>query len=48
MNPDVIVRIEEPIEKVHGWTFNEIEVFQRLNDNPKVFHWKQVTLPFRG
>lgn len=47
-NPDVILRIPEPTEKIHGWVVTHIEVLQRLNDNPMVFHWKQVTLPFKG
>ncbi len=46
--PNVVVRIEDPIEKIHCWAFSRIEVLQRLNDNPKVFHWKSINMPFRG
>lgn len=46
--PDVIVRVLEPLEKMHSWTFRELEVLQRLNDNPRVFHWKHLFLPIIG
>ena len=43
-----MARICEPLEKIHCYTFREVEVLQQLNDNPKVFHWKHLYLPFRG
>ena len=46
--PDVIVRVREPVEKMHAWTFRELEVLQRLNDNPRVCHWKHLFLPLDG
>lgn len=46
--PDVIVRVYEPLEKIHSWIFKELEVLQRLNDNPRVFHWKHVYMPLNG
>jgi hypothetical protein len=47
-HPDIIVRLLNPVEKIHGWAFTELEVLQKMNDNPKVFHWKSLIIPFKG
>ena len=47
-HPNIIVKILSPKEKIHGWSFQNIELKQRLNDNPLIFHWKTTTIPFKG
>lgn len=46
--PEIVVRLLQPVEKIHGWAFTELEVLQKMNDNPKVFHWKSLLIPFKG
>lgn len=45
---NVIVRLGEIAPKIHCWHFKTVEVLQKLNDNPKVYHWKAVDFGVSG
>jgi hypothetical protein len=45
-SPKIVVYCPNPIKKIHGWSLNKIIVLQQMNDNPLVFHYKSVTIPF--
>ena len=45
---DVIVRLINPVENIQGWRCKLIEILQKKNDNPRVFHWKSQTIKYKG
>ena len=47
-HPDIIVKIINPTEKIHGWACRTVEISQKRNDNPLVFHWKCETIEYQG
>lgn len=46
--PEIAVRLYNPVEKIHGWTFTDIEIVQKMNNNPRLYHWKTTRFDFRG
>ncbi len=47
-HPEIVLKLLNPIEKIQGWAFTDLELLERRNNNHLVSHWKSTLIPFRG